>query len=226
MKNRRTFLTATVMSASIVLIHTSSANAASIAITNASFEAPVQGGPGSFTINVITGWTSSGGTTGVFEPFASQVVPTDGLQTGYLNFGGQISQVLGTTLAANSVYTLTTDFLSRKDCCAWPTAGGELDFMAGSTVLASTIVTGLVGVQTVTVNFTALPSDPNLGQALQIRIRNLDTSSQSQVDVDNLHLDGTIVTTGPPSVPEPGSVLLCVSGLLLAAGAKLRRRRA
>lgn len=135
----------------------------------------------------------------MFFPTAAQIAPpTDGTQVGYSN-GGPVSQVLSAVLTANTIYTLKADFFARIDCCAC--LGSELDLMAGSTILSS-----------------ALAGNPNLGQALQIRINTLGNPSGSQIDFDNVRQDGTL-----SGVPEPWSLpLLALAGAVLTTLKKLR----
>lgn len=199
-----------------LLVFASIASAASIAVTNPSFELPAQG-LGGFSVGSITGW-SAPGVTGVFHPFDAELAsPTDGVQVGFANTAS-VSQVLADTLTANTQYTLQVDFLARKDCCIWP--GSELDFMAGPTVLASDQILALPagGIQTSTVSFTALPGNPDLGQALEIRITPLTLNSQ--IDFDNVRLDAT-----PTVVPEPGTPLMLAMAMLAGVAAWGRRRQ-
>ena len=205
------------------LLFANSVGATSITIINPSFELPAVGA-GGFTDNLITGWTvSSPGIStaaGVFHPAAGELPPpTNGVQTAYINVGN-ISQVLGATLEPDALYTLAADFLARTDCCQpWP--GSELDFMAGTTVLASAFIApgalGLGGTQTSTVSFFSVPGNPFLGQPLEVRL--LNTTNAIQINVDNVRLDFV------SNIPEPASLILVGSVLGGWIGRRRMRRR-
>jgi hypothetical protein len=177
-----------------------------IPIVNFSFEDPVVVLAGGFTSGA-TGWSTTGG--GVFRPTALQLAsPTDGSQVAFTN-GGIFSQVLSAVLTSSTAYTLKVDFEARLECCPWP--GSEVDLIAGATVLAFGQIPNLPagGIQTATIMFTALPGNPNLGQALKIQVAALNTSGQ--MDFDNVRLDATPVSTAP----EPGTAGLLAAGILL-----------
>jgi hypothetical protein len=137
-------------------------------------------------------------------------VPTDGTQVGFTN-GGDISQILASVLTAGTTYTLQADFLARIDCCG--SFATQLSLLAGSTVLAtfngSALSTGAI--RTDSLSYTALAGDPNIGQALEIRIgTGASTGVTPQLVVDNVRLDASVV-------PEPATVGLIGMGLLFSA---------
>ena len=85
----------------------------------------------------------------------------------------------------------------------------------GTTLVAETnAVTPADGTWvTRTITFTALASDPSLGQPLQVRFGNTQTGGQTIFDAMSLNAS---------PVPEPSSVVLLISG---AAIVLLARRR-
>jgi len=178
----------------------------------------------SFSTGSFAGWTVSipgTGGGGVFDPglFGSTAgagyTATDGDQIAWSN-GGVLSQILSSTLTASTTYTLTIDVGRRPDV-AFP--GYDVFFLAGGTLLASFDENVLTPVSnsfaTESLVFTALPGNPNLGQALEIRLQ----SVRGQTNWDNVRLDAS-TTNG---VPEPGTLGLMGFGLL--GFARLRRRR-
>jgi hypothetical protein len=192
------------------------ASAASIPITNFSFEDPPQA-DGGFTIGpVVTGWVVTG-SSGVFNPTAGQLSqgPTDGLQVGYSNETGLgLSQTLtGVVLTANTLYTLKVDVQSRSDAAT--EKGSTLQLTtAGGFVLASNSVGPLPASTNflLTTIFSPLPGDTHFGQTLRIAL----VAAGTQSDWDNVRLDAT-------AVPEPATMFLGGIGLV-AFGYAARRR--
>lgn len=137
---------------------------------------------------------------------------TDGVQVAYANFNGAaeaLSHTLASILTANTTYTLTIDIGNRNDV---PAGGYVTQLFAGATQLAidnNTLTVPTGGWVTSTLTYTALPTDPLLGQSLKIQFQAV---SGVQVNYDNVRLVST--------VPEPSQALLIIAGL----GVLLMRR--
>lgn len=216
---RRPWLAAA--SFALMLAGGTAAHADTITIVNPGFESLVLG-DGGFTTTAPPGWTSSGATTGTFNPTTSQLVPpTEGSQVAYLNGVAAIGQVLASTVAAGE-YVLTADFAYRKDCC---TPGPfTLSLLAGSTVLGSfdgSTANGFsdVAFKTASVSVVLAEDSPFLGTALGILI---ESKGGSQVDVDNV----TLSFSASAPIPLPASGLLLAPALLGLARLARRSPRA
>lgn len=201
---------------------TSVAAAASIPITNFSFEDPVLADSG-WSPGVATGWTASVN-AGAFNPRIDQLPqgPTQGLQVGYSNNVGEaFSQTVGAVLTANTIYTLVVDIQSRADndeagpnqssTLVLRTVGG---FVLGTSTIAFPIPPSGANAEQTT-SFTALPGDIHLGETLQIAL----ISGGNQSDWDNVRLDASPTA----AVPEPTTMLLW--GTTAVGLAIVRRRR-
>jgi hypothetical protein len=190
-------------------------SAGSISITNPSFETNIEI-PGGYTTNA-TGWTSSSLTlASTFRPDSTQLSggPQDGVNVLALE-GADVYQVLTSFLTANTLYTLQIGVGSRSDGLFVTTYAVDLESSNG-TVLASVKSPTPAPGKFVTANLTysALATDPNLGQNLVIRLLNTDPNmTESQVLFDNVRLSG--VSTGAPQAPEPSTILLGAAGLAI-----------
>lgn len=218
-----------------------SAHAAPITVLNPSFESPATA-PATFTGTMTTGpsnWTvyNTGATDntryfGVWNP-ATTVSYVNGAPDG-ANVGvvfldnvtnlaeAGLQQVLAATLQLSTHYTLTVEVgnFSPGDPAPWDFTGFpgyRVDLLAGSTLLASdnnTLAPGEGIFLTSTVSFTTGASHADAGQALRIRLVNLNGPGV-EVNFDNVRLDAA-------AVPEPSTALL---GGIGAACMLLRRRR-
>ena len=215
-------------------------DAAALAVTNASFESPDTANgtfSGSQTLGPA-GWTvyNSGPTSpnryfGVWDPTgtASYVSIPDGQQVGVvflddaLGLEAGLQQVLGDTLQLSTQYTLTVgvgNFAPVVNPQNWNFAGFpgyRVELLAGTTVLAAdnnTLSPGEGVFLTSTVNFTTGASHANAGQALAIRLVNLNGAG-IEVNFDKVSLDAE-------AVPEPSGIALLALGAVL--GLHGRRR--
>lgn len=190
------------------------AGLAQATLTNASFETPPQP-QGNYTQNGIDGWTTSGGSAGVWHLPANSFFEAnapDGLQIGYSN--------------ASLVAQQSTDILQEGKTTLSVMGGRRTDSFAGSfffrlwaggTVASGDIIGGtLLGesyfgytaynpstFSLITVEYTASANDPLLGQLLTVQFAKAEGS---QMDWDDVRL----VTPNP--VPEPFSIFVLGAG--------------
>ncbi len=218
------------------------ANAASISISNPGFETPVTA-PATFTGNTNAapaGWAvyNTGDTNGfryfgVWNPSTTNSF-TEGAPGG-ANVGvvfllndfniaeAGLRQTLGDTLQLSTQYTLTVEVGNfAPEDSPTPTfdfegfPGYRVELLAGGVVIATddnTLAPGEGEFLTSTVTLTTGLSHANAGQALGIRLVNLNGEG-IEVNFDDVRLDAT-------AVPEPSSAML----LGLGALAVLRLRR-
>ena len=185
------------------------ADASLVPILNSSFEAPVTS---SFNSGPIADWTITG-TAGVWNPStypAANLTAEDGMQVGYIN-GGSVSQVLSSTLQANSTYNLGIYVAGRADGLN-PGTAYSISLYAGSTLLTSvTSVAPTASVWTFLTDSYFSGSSSLVGQPLEIVI----STPTSQLDFDNVSL-------GVTAVPE-ASTMIAGALLLLPFGASTLR---
>jgi hypothetical protein len=187
-----------------------------VTIGDPSFEG-VALAPGNFTAGIYAAnsWNSNAN-AGIFRPTATSYpggVP-NGVNIAYSGGAAVIDQVLSTNLTANTTYTLSVNVGSRLD--SPHNNGYTIQLLAGGVVLAGTTNFPIPADGTfvlATDVYTAGPGDPQLGQALEIRLQSVATG---QTSFDNLTLDAT-------AVPEPTSLSLL--GLTFAGAVIHRRRR-
>ena len=176
--------------------------AAPVAINDQSFEATILG-DGEYTPNFgapAPGWTYSIN-TGVFDPNTTYVVneAQDGENVAYSN-SGTICQTLSANIVANTKYTLFVWLGERSD--GYPIQDFAIELKEGTTHtnLASLIDTdplaqlppsGDWALNSLT--YTALPSDPNIGEPLEICL----SSATVQTLFDNVSLDASECTAPP-----------------------------
>ena len=218
------------------------AQAALVTISQPSFESPVTA-PATFTGTQTTGPTgwavyNSGATNnqrffGVWNPSTTNSY-IGGAPAG-LNIGvvflqnttgiaeAGLQQTLGATLQLATQYTLTVEVGNFSDADPGPFnftgfPGYRVDLFAGSTLLVSdnnTLAPGEGMFATSVVSFTTGASHANAGQALGIRLVNLNGPG-TEVNFDNVRLDAT-------SVPEPSAAALGSVAVLCALLRRLRR---
>jgi hypothetical protein len=188
---------------------------AGLIINNAGFESPVLT-DGAFTVVFIPSWGITGGNAGVFNPQSIHITgeAPEGQNVGYSD-AGDISQVLSDALSIGD-YTLQVEVGDRKDV-NFPAY--KVQLLAGGNLLAEDNNSLLPndGFLTSTVTYTALASDANLGQSLEIRLIHSGGSSQ-QIEWDDVRLDFV-------AIPEPSTFLLLLAGILGVLGIGWRRRR-
>jgi hapalindole H/12-epi-hapalindole U/12-epi-fischerindole U synthase len=201
--------------------------AAPITISNPSFEQPVTP-PDSFIVGATapTGWTSFGNlnmstrVVGVVNPNDTilyvEPVP-DGDNVGvtfFQNFSGDeagMQQTLAATLQLSTGYTLTVEIGNMAsapppndfDFDGFP--GYRVELLAGGVVIASDENTAAPGegrFLTSTVEVTTGNSHPQAGQALGIRLTNLDAAPGTEVNFDDVQLDATPFVC--PELPPSG----------------------
>ena len=190
-----------------------------IAIVNAGFEtAPITEGQytvlpgigdstGINTLNPAPGWSVSG-YAGLWNPAGTTYFDSvpEGTNIAYgESANSSFSQILSSTLLANTVYTLQVEVGRRKD----RTFGGyRVQLLAGGNLLLEDNTTKVPASNTFltsTVSFITASSHAYLGQNLEIRLISLG----GQTNFDNVRLDA--VTT----VPEISSLYLLVFSILL-----------
>lgn len=220
------------------------AEATLVTINNPSFEDPITS-PATFSGGMTfgpTGWTvyNSGATDndryfGVWNPTTTNSytdpVP-DGANVGVVflnnpaNFAeAGLRQVLAATLQLSTQYTLTVEvgnFAPGANPMNWNFTGFpgyRVDLFAGSTLIGSdnnTLLPAEGRFLTSTVSVTTGVSHANAGQALGIRLVNLNGPG-IEVNFDRVRLDAT-------SVPEPSSAALGALAALLAMNARRRSK--
>ena len=225
-----------IASSFLVIVPQGQVKAALLTVANNSFEAPIITSPEGFTVNnTITGWvvTPTGSAlAGLINPFQAQnfaftnatglnntfynpgVGAPNGNQIAYSN-GGTISQTLtGTTLQADTKYTLSAS-VGRRRIVSNFSGLYNIELYAGGNFLASNSgVTPAAGTfEYVTVDYTSGVS-VTPGQALGIRL----TSNGVQTNFDNITLDAA-------SIPEPSAILGLLGFGLLGIASKLRQKQ-
>jgi hypothetical protein len=227
-QRRVTSLCALAVVGSVSLV--ASVQAAPVSVGNAGFESPADA-EGAF--GVVDVWTTStsgitnGAQFGAYNPGAADYpggTAPEGLNVGWIynvyapsEEPYNMEQTLSAVLTAGTRYTLTVEV---GNPLTYPGNNPyQVQLLAGSTVLAMddnslTIPKGTF--QTSTVTYDATAGDPQLGQALTIRLVNLPDANASEVDFDNVRLNAT-------AIPEPAA--LATLPLLAAASLSRRSRR-
>lgn len=210
---RRLLLAAVVL---LPITMTASAQAGLIPIINAGFEDPPTT---TFNNGLITGWTISGSGAGVWNindaPLGFwDITAPEGKQIAYVSpapapgNAASISQVLGASLAANTVYTLSGEVGHPIGFGTTVNTVYTIELLAGANVLGSLTGTGPEGMFAhFELTFDSAGS-AWVGQSLEIRL----SSSQNQTGFDAITLDAR-------PVPEPATITLLGTGGLFLLGA-------
>jgi hypothetical protein len=202
----------------VMVISVSQVEALPITILNPSFEDPGLS-DGLHVYNIANWDIDTANRAGVFNPTSASFTSVpDGFQTAWLNEGRIGQWLAGSSLTADTVYTLKVDIGRRKESGVdFPGYLVELVLNdPGRTVIAlddNTLTPSLGEFETSTVSFTALSGDPNLGKQLGIRF----TTYGVQTNFDDVRLDAA-------TTPEPGTIFLMGLGVLVL-GIVVRQRR-
>ncbi len=194
-----------------------------VPVLNPSFETLPAGGlsvsdtrgPYSPQGSPIPDWVTSG-LTGQWAPNGAILGPDPGAGTvvAYSN-GGTISQVVGPTVVAGGIYTLTVDIGARTDV---PSLGLAVLVIGGSTLVPATGVPATApGWSTYTATFTGTAT--TAGDSIGILLN----SNGVQGDFDNVKL----TATGTAAVPEAGAATIygaLAAGLIGLVGFTRRRK--
>jgi hypothetical protein len=208
-----------------------SSRAASIPITNASFESPALS-PGAYTTNGITGW-SGGGPNGVWYPDAGYFTGSlpDGNQmlfVGY-NDGSGVTNFLAATLQADTTYTLSY-YLGNRFAGAVDLGNPiglsqyRVSLRTATSLLASD-TSGSPDAGTFlqrTFSFYSGANPAEAGAALSIEVYAsgfTSTGALGMAEFDQFTLDAA--PTSSSTVPEPASGILLFSAI---AGVVVLRR--
>jgi hypothetical protein len=170
----------------------------------------------------VTDWVIDGAGAGVWNindmPLGFWNVPApEGKQVAFVSNGptpgapASISQVLGTTLAENSIYTLSGTVGHPITAGASNGTTYTISLLAGGNVLAAVSDTGPEGSMELFELMFDSSGSPFVGQPLEIRL----ASDKAQSAFDDLRLEGTFI-------PEPSALL--ITGLGVCAALIVRRR--
>ena len=211
------------------LLGSSVADAATIAVANASFETLPSGGLPiacgtncSYSRDVIPGWTTTpGGDLGQAQPGPPvnttyfNYVP-DGITVAYSN-GGEISQIVSPLAQAGLTYTLSVDLGFRKDT----SETGNVKLVVGAnTIIATGADLGYSGNwATYTASYTATAADA--GKPIEIVLIN---TGSGQGDWDNVRL--TDIGTAVPELSTWSLMLLGFATLGFARSRSLGKSNA
>ncbi len=201
----------------VALSVTASATADMIPVLNPSFDDQVFASPGDYT-GFITDWVTSGN-AGVLWPTAAEF-PAGAPEgrnvagAGEITTPGSISQILSTTLEADTTYTLKVDVGERLDYPFF--ASYTVALIANGITLASdsSLRPSPGAFLTDVIQYSSGADPSQLGQNLEIL---LSSPAGGQASFDDIRLDAS-------AVPEPGSTGLMISGGLGLACLRRCRR--
>lgn len=142
-------------------------------------------------------------------------------------------QTLGDTLQANSQYTLTVEVGNIGSGTAMDSTffdlsnfpGYRVDLLAGGVVIASdndSLTIPEYEWATSTINFSTGGTHAQLGQALGIRLVNLNFTNDAGID-NEVDFDNVILSVQP--IPEPSTGALIIGGLAIAVVLYFRQRK-
>jgi len=195
-----------------LFVAVSGASAGVVPLSDASFENPLCGAPGTVCNPVSGSWVVSGAAQWNPSEGAYNSIP-DGTQVAWANAGGTLIQTTTTPLALNTTYTLSSAVGLRNGESF--TFGGVVELLVGSTVVGSaTGSTPTAGNwDTWTLVYNSGSSNALAGEDLAIEL--MSTTTQTGFD------DVTLSSAATGSVPEPTMFVLVGVGLL---GLVSRRR--
>jgi hypothetical protein len=190
--------------------------ATSVVINNPSFEAQALG-VGGFTNNVLTNWTvvaTGGDEVGAYHPNTfTQPIP-DGVNTAYINPGGEFYQDVG-PLVANATYSFSVFVGHRNDGIGFPLLYNiQLLDASNSVLFASGIPSdpGSGNFVDFSLSFDSAAFGTDVGHNIRIQF----SSSASNPGLPQVNFDDVIMSFSPDrtgGVPEPSSFGLALLGI-------------
>lgn len=212
---------------SILLLIPAAAQASPINVLDPSFETLVVGAPGSGAYtdtNAIPGWTTVGGYSGVWAPtgWNFPVMP-DGYQAAYTYQNAYLEQNLG--IVQEGTYNVSAYFGRDNGVFFGDGIMFQLMLLANGVPFGST--TGLIDAipegTFQLAQFNAFASTLLAGEQLSIRVGSIGGSGEPPAYGSYVTIDNVAANITPAPVPEPGTMLLLGTGLLVIARAAKRK---